>query len=392
MQNQELDQKKIQANAVSSYLLLFISSAFLLNKEDPYINNHFVKSHTKAAGLIHLWLLVTAIVFLFYWTWINFSILGYSIDQLIAISLFFILSSLLALGILKAHNWKEFNIWDSLELYKNKWIFDLNNDWKISEKEKLSLILSKIPFVWYFIYTKQKDNEIIENNTKLNLIFTTIYLLLFIFWNPNLANLLLLVYIIFIVFTAINLFAQDKVINIKLNEVPFPREKLNYLKALKIYLWNYFSGKKDFIEFSEILKKIKEEEKQKQEEFNNSISKLGDFKLPKFIIYTPVLNFISLFNYNTKQKNHIINGILLSTIFIILWITKGIFNYYQLLLLLPLSFWLAQLYNWNDYYKIPFLYDFYELFTFTKSKTKQAVETLKEKQKEEKTLNLKVED
>ena len=392
MQNQELDQKKIQANAVSSYLLLFISSAFLLNKEDPYINNHFVKSHTKAAGLIHLWLLVTAIVFLFYWTWINFSILGYSIDQLIAISLFFILSSLLALGILKAHNWKEFNIWDSLELYKNKWIFDLNNDWKISEKEKLSLILSKIPFVWYFIYTKQKDNEIIENNTKLNLIFTTIYLLLFIFWNPNLANLLLLVYIIFIVFTAINLFAQDKVINIKLNEVPFPREKLNYLKALKIYLWNYFSGKKDFIEFSEILKKVKEEEKQKQEEFNNSISKLGDFKLPKFIIYTPVLNFISLFNYNTKQKNHIINGILLSTIFIILWITKGIFNYYQLLLLLPLSFWLAQLYNWNDYYKIPFLYDFYELFTFTKSKTKQAVETLKEKQKEEKTLNLKVED
>ena len=392
MQNQELDQKKIQANAVSSYLLLFISSAFLLNKEDPYLNNSFVRSHTKAAWLIHLWLLVTAIVFLFYWTWINFSILGYSIDQLIAISLFFILSSLLALGILKAHNWKEFNIWDSLELYKNKWIFDLNNDWKISEKEKLSLILSKIPFVWYFIYAKQKDNEIIENNTKLNLIFTTIYLLLFIFWNPNLANLLLLVYIIFIVFTAINLFTQDKVINIKLNEVPFPREKLDYLKALKIYLWNYFSGKKDFIEFSEILKKVKEEQKQKEIDFNESIKDLKDFKLPKFIIYIPILNFISLFNYNTKQKNHIINGILLSILFIIIGLTKWFFSYYQLLLLLPLSFWLAQLYAWNNYYKIPFLYDFYELFTFTKSKTKQAVETLKEKQKEEKILNLKVED
>jgi hypothetical protein len=54
MQNQQLDIKKIQANAVSSYLLLFISSAFLLNKEDPYLNNDFVKSHTKVAGLIHL--------------------------------------------------------------------------------------------------------------------------------------------------------------------------------------------------------------------------------------------------------------------------------------------------------------------------------------------------
>jgi hypothetical protein len=47
---------------------------------------------------------------------------------------------------------------------------------------------------------------------------------------------LLLAYIIFIVFTAINLFTQDKVINIKLNEFPFPKEKINYLKALKIYL------------------------------------------------------------------------------------------------------------------------------------------------------------
>jgi hypothetical protein len=293
---------------------------------------------------------------------------------------------------LKAHNWKKFNIWDSLELYKNKWIFDLNNDWKISEKEKLSLILSKIPFVWYFIYAKQKDNEIIENNTKLNLIFTTIYLLLYIFGNPNLANLLLLAYIIFIVFTAINLFTQDKVINIKLNELPFPKEKINYLRALKIYLWNYFSSKKDFIAFSEILKKVKENEKQKEINFNESIKDLKEFKLPKFIIYIPVLNFISLFNYNTKQKNHIINGILLSILFIIIWLTKWIFSYYQLLLLLPLSFWLAQLYAWNNYYKIPFLYDFYELFTFTKSKTKEAVETLKEKQKEEKTLNLKVED
>jgi len=392
MQNQELDPKKIQANAVSSYLLLFISSAFLLNKEDPYLNNHFVRSHTKAAWLIHLWLLITAVVFLFYWTWINFSILGYSIDQLIAISLFFILSSLLALGILKAHNWKEFNIWDSLELYKNKWIFDLNNDWKISEKEKLSLILSKIPFVWYFIYTKQKDNEIIKNNTKLNLIFTTIYLLLYIFGNPNLANLLLLVYIIFIVFTAINLFAQDKVINIKLNEVPFPSKILNYLKALKIYLWNYFSSKKEFVSFNEILKKVEVQNQEKQEAFNKSISNLNNFKLPKVIIYIPVLNFISLFNFKTKEKNHIINWVLLSIIFIILWITNGIYNYYQLLLLLPLSFWLAELYAWNYYYKIPFLYDLYELFTFTKSKTKEAVETLKEKQKEEKTLNLKVED
>ncbi len=392
MQIQELDNSKIRANAISAYLLLFISSAFLFTKNDPYINNNFVKSHTKAALLIHLWFLTTFIIFIFYWTGINISILNYSIDQIIAISLFLILSFFLALWIIKAHSGKEFKIWNNIKLYKNKWFFKLNQNWNIEEKEKLNIVLSKIPFIWFFIYPKQKNNEIIENNTKLNLIFTTIYLFLFIYWNPNLANLLLLVYIIFIVFTAINLFTQDKVINIKLNELPFPKQKINYLRALKIYLWNYFSSKKDFIAFSEILKKVKENEKQKEINFNESIKDLKEFKLPKFIIYIPVLNFISLFNYNIKQKNHIINGILLSILFIIIWLTKWIFSYYQLLLLLPLSFWLAQLYAWNYFYKIPFLYDFYELFTFTKSKTKEAVETLKEKQKEEKTLNLKVED
>ena len=390
MINQDLDQKKVRANAVSSYLLLFISLAFLLNKQDPHINNDFVKSHTKAAGIIHLWLLITAIVFLYYGTGINFSILGYSIDQIIAISLFFILSSFLALGIVKAHTGQEFKIWESLEFYKNKGILGINQKSEISEKDKLTIVLSKIPFIGFFVYAKHKKSSILKNNVKLNLIITSILLLLYIYWNPNLANLLLLVYIIFVVFSAINLFTQNKIINFNLEKVPFPKELSFYLKALKIYLLNYFSKKKEFESFSKILEQVKVKELEKENEFNKQIEKLEDFKLPKIIIYIPVLNLISLFNYNSKQKHHIINGVLLTILFIIIGLTKWFFSYYQLLLLLPISFWLAELLAWNNYYKIPFLYDFYELFTFTKSKTKKAVETLKEKQKEEKSLNIKV--
>jgi hypothetical protein len=371
---------------------LFISSAFLLNKEDPYLNNDFVKSHTKVAWLIHLGFALTIIIFLFIWTGINISFLWYSIDQIIAITIFFILSFLLVLWITKAHNGKKFKLGDSIELYKNQWLLNTNWDWQITEQEKLEIILSKIPFIGHFIYAKKSNNQLIENNTKLNLIITTILLLLYIYWNTSLANLLLLVYIIFVVFTAINLFTQDKIINLNLEKVPFPNIIVNYLKALKIYLWNYFSSKKDFSNYNNILSQIIEKNKQKKLQFNEEIKNKDNFKLPKIIIYIPILNFISLFNFNTKEKRHIINWILLSILFIILWLIKWFYNSYQLILLLPLSFWLAFLLAWKYDYKIPFLYDFYELFTFTKSKTKEAVETLKEKQKEEKVLNLKVED
>ena len=392
MINQELDLKKVHANAVSSYLLLLISSAFLLNKDDPYLNNDFVKSHTKVAFLIHLAILTTAIVFLFIWTWINIYFLGYSFDQIIAISLFFILSWLLIIWITKAHSWKEFKIWDSIEIYKNKWFFKINDEWKIDENEKLSIILSKIPFLWFFVYPKNIKNKIIENNTKLNLIVTLILLLLYIFWNVNLANLLLLFYIIYIVFSWINLFVQDKLINIDMSKIPSISESIIYLKTIFQYLSNYFSSKKEFHSFSKILEEKKLKEKQQKDILSEKINKLSEFKLPKIIIYIPILNFISLFNYNTKQKIHIINWIWLSILFIITWLIYWINNSIQLLLLLPLSFGLAFLIAWDNTYKIPFLYNFYELFTFSKSKTKQAVETLKEKQAEEKTLNLKVED
>jgi|TARA_Y100001960_G_C14512735_1_gene747302 hypothetical protein len=46
--------KKIKANAVSAYLLIFVSIFFLSNRNNPLLNNDFVKTHTKSAFLIHL--------------------------------------------------------------------------------------------------------------------------------------------------------------------------------------------------------------------------------------------------------------------------------------------------------------------------------------------------
>jgi hypothetical protein len=53
LNNSNID-KKIAANALSTYFLVFISWLFLFNKTNDLINNDFVKSHVKSSSLIHL--------------------------------------------------------------------------------------------------------------------------------------------------------------------------------------------------------------------------------------------------------------------------------------------------------------------------------------------------
>ena len=57
---------KIINNAVSAYLMLFISWMLLINKSNPYINNDFVKNHTKSSIIIHLMIIINYIVFISY--------------------------------------------------------------------------------------------------------------------------------------------------------------------------------------------------------------------------------------------------------------------------------------------------------------------------------------
>jgi uncharacterized membrane protein len=56
--------QKVIGNAISAYLLMFISGLFFFNKTNENINHPFVKAHTKTAMLIHLGFLVTYIVFI----------------------------------------------------------------------------------------------------------------------------------------------------------------------------------------------------------------------------------------------------------------------------------------------------------------------------------------
>lgn len=388
MNTQNLDPK-IKANAISAYLLLFISGTFLFNKDNPLLNNSFVKSHTKVALLIHFWFLFTYIVFISFWLGFDFSILNYSLNQIIATSIFIILFIALLFWMYKASSWEEFSLVQTVKL-KNWNLFNRKEENSFNEKDKLSVILSRTPFVGFLIYPKLKDSEIIQNSTKLNMIITFIIFVLYVFWNPNLATLLLLAYIIVVVFLSINLITRSEVVNINLESIPDLKETRILIISVFKYLKLYFSTK-DFRWFKEIFEQVKNEDEVRLNNDEKYLNEKADFKLPSIITYIPVLNIISLFNLNSKLQKHIINGLVITSLFILSWIFLWFSNKIQLLLLFPLFFGVWHL-KTEASYEIPFLHDIYKILAYTIIKTKNLFSFLHKKHKEEKSETLKVEE
>ena len=381
-------------NAVTSYF--FLAWLFLLNKNDPKLNNPFVRAHSKVAVLIHLAFLITYIIFISFWLGINFSILNYTISQIIASTIFILLFILMLYGAYKAHSWEVFKIWDKIklnykiapELQNISKIINISSNKKFNEKDKVTIILSRIPFLWFLIYPKYKNNIIIKNSSKINLIITSIITILFVFGNPNLSTLLLLIYLIFIVFLNINLVIKNEVINFDLEKIPNIKDIRLLLLTLTKYLQIYSSWNK-FTSFNVILEKIEKEEKIRLETDKNDLEKRLNFKLPEIIIYIPILNLISIFNKDSKLKKHIINGLIITSLFILSWMFLGLNNREQIFLLFPLLF--SIWYMKTDLsYEIPFLYDIYRVLYSVYQKIIHIFWILKEKQKEEKKLNLKV--
>ncbi len=354
--------QKIRNNAIIAYLFIFVNILFLFSKNNSFLNSEFVKSHTKTAIMIHIWFLINTIIFAYYWLWFYGEIMGYTISDIIAIVVYLGLFVLMLLAMYKAYCGKFFILTQVMDYKNHKNLLDIDSSWSFDEKNKVTLIFSRIPILGFLILPSYKENKLIENNTKFNLIFTGTIIFLYVFWNNNLANFLLLIYIIFMVYSSINIFVRNEVINIKLDKFPFPREILNYLKVSFVYLYNYINSKKEFRDFESLFKNFSDAENKRSQVELKFLKSLENFKLNKYLVYIPLINFISLFNLNSKQKNHIINGFLISISFIVLALIYSFDNKYQLFLLIPLFFAIWNLKAWNLNYKIPFLYDIFLIF------------------------------
>lgn len=387
--NQNID-KKVRGIATSSYLMMFISWLFLFNKVNPNINNSFVKSHTKTSMLIHFWFLITYIIFISNWLFSSFSFMWFWLNNIITNIIYIWLLLLLIIWIYKANSWESFNIKQDISISKNKNILDINWDWEISEKEKVTIILSFIPFIWFLIYPKYIENKTIEEATRLNVIITIIITLLYVFSYSNLANLFSLAYIILISFIWINLFSRDELISVKLADIFSPKNTYTKIVNIKDYLISYFK-KDNFKEFTEIEKQNKKENLTQEIEDKKILESKSELKLAKPLIYIPFINLIFIFFINTKYYFHIINGLmitLLISIFLVLSILWYINNNLYILFLFPILFWIG--YTNKLTYKMPFVFDTYEFIKNIFSFTKKSKNKINEKRKQDNQISLKV--
>jgi len=172
--------KKTINNAISAYLMLIISVAFLFNRDNEYLNNSFVKSHTKIAFLIHISFLINYIIFISFSFLKEYSILEYSINYILASSIFCILFLALLYWIYKASKGEVFKIWDLLTLGKTEKIVDVDGNAELDEKDKFTLILAQIPFIWYIIHGKFLSQKSIKDIVFVNMFVSIIISLIFI--------------------------------------------------------------------------------------------------------------------------------------------------------------------------------------------------------------------
>jgi hypothetical protein len=359
--NEEINQK-IRYNAVSVYLLLFISWLLLFNK-DKNVNNSFVKSHIKSSIIIDILIILNYLIFIHFRFLQNISLFSTSLNIVLAQIWFLAIWMLLVKWVYSALNSKEQKIGNSINFIK--WVsLDINNDQIVNEKDKLTILISYIPFVSYIISSKFL-NEKIQNILKFNLISSLFVSFVYVSWYSNVVSLLSLSYIIFSCFAITYLYGKNELISINLPDYILPHILVRNIKNGLKYVYKYL--KWDFKEYK-IIEAEEQEKKAKIDlEEQNLLQNLPDSKLPKKLIYVPVINFLFLFFGKNKYLFHIRNWITLSFVFIVFLILIY-FNMVSvrwiIMFLFPITFWEWILYK--QYYKMPFIYEIYEFFVWVK--------------------------
>jgi hypothetical protein len=88
---------------------------------------------------------------------------------------------ILLYGAFKAHKGELFTIGDILHLTKTKNLLEVGSHEHLDERDKVSIIMSLIPFIGYFIYARHTDSPTIVNTTKVNLFVSIFICILFSF-------------------------------------------------------------------------------------------------------------------------------------------------------------------------------------------------------------------
>lgn len=379
-------------NALSAYMLVWVCATFLFVKNNEYIDNDFVKSHTKTALLLQLFLVVTWFLFLHLSILSGFVFLNYGLNEIISIILFLFTFAFMLYGMYKAGKWEYFTIRDFGSMTKTENLVEVAENVEMNEKEKMTLILAHIPFIWFLVYGKYYNyrNQLLDNIIKLNSYSSFLIILIYILGYSNIASVFVLFYILFVVFSSIQIVMKWNILNFNLRYLKDTLSYFVFFKSFFIYLKRYFTA---FQKFSVIELETRLKEEQRAKDNIAILSTKNDTKIPSFLIYIPIINIMFCFIKNSKYINHIKNGLAITSLFILILLL----NYFYLvslnwllLLLFPIFFWIAYLPRLD--YRLAFLNDAYELLESIIFFILELLHIAKSKHNEENEMSFKVSD
>lgn len=322
--------KKIIWNAVSAYFMVLVSISFLFSK-NPNLSHSFVKSHVKSAFALHILLLLIWFI-MSYGFLSGITLAGYSLNTIITAWLFLCVFSGILYGMKMAHDGKTVTLGEMFHKASSGKSFISKNSWSnIEESQSSILILSHIPFLGYVIWTRNKDIPHMRDILQLNLIASLTACLLLVFWYTSLANIIMLVYIVWSVAQSISLIVHGSINTLWLDIIPTVEEKYILQRTSIKYVYNSLM-KKPFVNFKELkksqeLRRVTLMRKQEEESSWNS------------------------------YKNLIHHSIVLIVLFLVclymFWINSPIL----LLFLFPIFYLIG--YNEQSAYRMPYIYDIY---------------------------------
>lgn len=346
--------KKIKNNAICAYFGLWL--LLMIPTKNDYINNDFVKKHSKTAILIHFIFLITYLIFISYWFLWKLHIWDFSINNIIAPIIFILLFLLLIYWAYKASLWEDFLVKDVTKLTKTENLVEIKNS-NLNEQWVFTIILSLIPFIWFIIKWKflNYKSPIIENNLKLNLFLTSIIFLVFLSWYENLWILLILFLSIFIAFYAAFIILNKNIINFNFEKIPTFEDWIYYFFGfIKYFLWYFWKNK--FQTLKENIAYYKEKRKKILEKNNEKIWEKTP-KLNEIFYFIPYLNILWLIDYNSKNHFLVKNWIIITLLSILFLFIN---NNLQVLVIILAFFGYG--YSKHLNYQFPIFGDIYTFF------------------------------
>ncbi len=375
--SQTIEQKIIN-NAISAYFLL--GPLLLFNKSNSAINNSFVRAHAKTSTILLLWGILVWIFIWFFQFLSKYSIFSYDLFYILKTLYVISIFSLFVYGAFRAYSGKKFDIAELPDITRANKIVQISKNIVQNEHDKTSIIMSYIPFYGYFLFPSLEKYPSIQSVNKINLYSTFIILLFYTSGKVNIASILLLAYIIYVVYIALNLYVKWEIRIPKLEKLWSIEELYIRAKAFVLYLFNYTTRDHRFREY-ELYYKIEKAAHVKQAKLIlKDLLPRRSLPFPKWILYIPFINIVGIFFLDTRYKTHIINGLCIDVLLILIWITTGFNSAYSLFILFPLSYGLA--YRRKIDYRFPLIYDIAKIEMKAWEKAKEIGQELRVKSKQ----------